>query len=79
MDSSEHDNELAAIDIPMLTIDQAQSKENRNKMKKLATKPNNTDHRCTSINQEGAKINYNDIKITEIYQTDAFYLKNNCV
>ena len=61
----------------MLTIDQAQSKENGNKMKKLATKTNTTDPRCTSINQEGTKmyINYNDTKITEIHQTDAFYLK----
>ena len=40
----------------MLTIDQAQSKENENKMKKRATKTNITDPRCTSINQEGTKM-----------------------
>ena len=60
---------------PMLTIDQAQSKEHGHKMKKRATNPNNTDHRCTSINQEGAKMNYNYITITEIHRTDAFYIK----
>ena len=39
-----------------LTIDQVQSKENGNKMKKRTTKMNNTDPICTSINQEGAKM-----------------------
>ena len=41
---------------PMLTIDQAQRKKNGNKMKKRVTETNNADTRCTSINQEGAKM-----------------------
>ena len=63
----------------MLIIDQAQNMQNGNKMKKRATKTNNTGPICTSRNQEGANmyVMVLTIKITEIHQTDSFYLKNN--
>ena len=61
------------------TIDQAQNQENGNKMKKRATETNNTYPRYTSINQKVLKSNHKDINITEIHQTDAFYLKKLCI
>ena len=65
MESSEYDNDFVLPIVRPIatefalqahTIDQAQSKENGNKMKKWATKANNTDPRFTSTNQECAKM-----------------------